>query len=292
MSGHGRGSPTGATKIALSPTPRRLDADAFAKVVDYWLLHADPDGPEPDHDPTRDTVQLHRTLGGRWKLNGDLCDEAGTRLDALLTERADKIFKRDKHLSAIDDTDLVVHRTTGNRKAQALVELIDAGAASSGSTRRDPAFTVVVDPQTAQGLPTEQPLHETLFGHVVPRSLLDLLRCQATWSVAVLGANGEVLRLGRTQRYASRTQRRALAIRDCGCVVPGCEAPPDQCDAHHVRPYPDGGLTDIDALAFVCDHHHHRIHDGKLQIEMIDGMPRVTLANGQPLAERQTPQAA
>ncbi len=56
--------------------------------------------------------------------------------------------------------------------------------------------------------------------------------------------------------------------------------------------YPDGGLTDIDALALVCDHHHHRIHDRKLQIEMIDGRPRVTLANGQPLAERQAPHAA
>src|SRR5262249_3246642 len=41
----------------------------------------------------------------------------------------------------------------------------------------------------------------------------------------VLGGDSEILDLGRTQRHASRGQRRALLFRDRTCVEPTCDRP-------------------------------------------------------------------
>ncbi len=83
-----------------------------------------------------------------------------------------------------------------------------------------------------------------------------------------------VLHLGREERYANRELRRALAARDRGCAVPGCDRPPEHCDAHHVVFWEDFGPTDIDNLALLCRHHHRMVHAGRLTIEMIDGVPQ------------------
>lgn len=63
-------------------------------------------------------------------------------------------------------------------------------------------------------------------------------------------------------RHANRTQRRALAQRDGGCVYPGCDAPPTWCEAHHLTPWAEGGATTLGNLALLCRFHHHACHEG------------------------------
>lgn len=67
------------------------------------------------------------------------------------------------------------------------------------------------------------------------------------------------LALGRTTRLATRAQRTALAIRDRGCVIPGCERPPGECQTHHVTEWAQGGTTDLDSLALLCWAHHRQV---------------------------------
>ena len=74
---------------------------------------------------------------------------------------------------------------------------------------------------------------------------------------AFLTASGEVLRLGRTRRIASRSQTIALIARDVGCSFPGCDTPPEWCERHHIVPWIDGGTTDLDNLTLLCAYHHH-----------------------------------
>jgi len=77
----------------------------------------------------------------------------------------------------------------------------------------------------------------------------------------VLGSPSQVLDLGRATRNWTIAQRRALAIRDRGCVAPGCDYPPSACDAHHaVLTWAEGGPTDLDNGALLCDFHHHQVH--------------------------------
>ncbi|KQO11157.1 hypothetical protein ASF06_00290 [Agreia sp. Leaf244] len=113
----------------------------------------------------------------------------------------------------------------------------------------------------------------------IPISAIDQLRCHGDTITTVFGDHGEVLHHGKTKRLATRRQRRALAARDGGCVIPGCTAPPSRCQAHHVTPwvshdYPPG-RTDIDNLALLCPLHHATIHASAWQLVMIKGKPHV-----------------
>ena len=71
---------------------------------------------------------------------------------------------------------------------------------------------------------------------------------------------GVPLDLGRSRRLASHAQRVALAARDQGCTFPGCPAPANWTQAHHLDHWIDGGRTDIDNLASDCGHHHDVVH--------------------------------
>lgn len=64
-------------------------------------------------------------------------------------------------------------------------------------------------------------------------------------------------------------------MRDGGCVVPGCHAPPEWCEAHHVVPWEHGGLTDVDGMALLCRHHHTAHHAGIYGLQLRDGVPWV-----------------
>jgi hypothetical protein len=82
-----------------------------------------------------------------------------------------------------------------------------------------------------------------------------------------------VLCLGRTQRLASRAQRRALAARDGGCCFPGCTRPPSWTQAHHVTPWALGGRTDVDEMCLLCHFHHREFERLGWEIRMTDGVP-------------------
>jgi hypothetical protein len=87
------------------------------------------------------------------------------------------------------------------------------------------------------------------------------LACTARLVPAVLGADSEVLDLGRSQRLYTRAQRRALSIRDGQCRAEHCHVPAPWCEAHHLHPWSQGGHTDLDDGVLLCSHHHHRAHD-------------------------------
>ncbi len=108
------------------------------------------------------------------------------------------------------------------------------------------------------------PVDATTFG---------LLACSATIRAALLTPGGALLDLGRSQRLATATQKTALLARDGGCVIPGCTAPGDACDAHLITWWSRGGPTDLDNLALACSRHHDEIHQGHWELHVIDGVP-------------------
>jgi hypothetical protein len=84
-----------------------------------------------------------------------------------------------------------------------------------------------------------------------------------SWGRRLSGERGRhVLDLGRTFRTAPPDLRRALEIRDGGCVVAGCTADLSRCQAHHVVYWRHGGTTSLRDMALVCRPHHHDIHEG------------------------------
>ena len=70
------------------------------------------------------------------------------------------------------------------------------------------------------------------------------------------------LAVGRTARTATPAQRRALAARDRGCIIPGCGIPAEACQTHHVQDWAAGGKTDLPDLALLCWAHHRQVDLG------------------------------
>jgi len=83
---------------------------------------------------------------------------------------------------------------------------------------------------------------------------------------AIFDQQGQPLWLGRSARLPNTTQRAAIAVRDRGCTVPGCDTPTDWCQIHHILWWSQGGTTDLDNLTTVCSAHHHMIHEERWTI--------------------------
>ncbi|WP_026819864.1 HNH endonuclease signature motif containing protein [Arthrobacter castelli] len=109
----------------------------------------------------------------------------------------------------------------------------------------------------------------------VASGTLARMSCDALFERVVLDAKGALLDLGLPTRLASPAQRRAVAIRDGGCIVPGCNRPASWCELHHIIWYSHDGPTDIGNLGPGCPSHHSALHAGLLEATMIDGIPYV-----------------
>ena len=101
------------------------------------------------------------------------------------------------------------------------------------------------------------------------------LVCAGGYQPVLFGHQGQVVHLGTTNRFFTNSQRRALAARDGGCVIPGCTVPPHLTQAHHVIPWNKGGLTNIDNAVLICNAAHASIETSGWNIDMRHGRPWV-----------------
>jgi hypothetical protein len=104
---------------------------------------------------------------------------------------------------------------------------------------------------------------------------VDELVCAGGYQPVLFGHSGKILHLGDSNRFFTASQRRALAARDGGCVIPGCTVPPHLTQTHHVVPWRKGGPTDIDNAVLLCNAGHASIETSGWEIKMIDGRPWV-----------------
>ncbi|GAA4353865.1 HNH endonuclease signature motif containing protein [Angustibacter luteus] len=108
-------------------------------------------------------------------------------------------------------------------------------------------------------------------GTALSSTTLATLTCTADLLPVVIDGVGNPLDVGRTQRSFTARQRHALSVRDRGCTWPGCGAPPEWTDAHHLQPWSDGGSTDLDNAALLCGHHHRYVHRTSQTGRLVDG---------------------
>ena len=126
-------------------------------------------------------------------------------------------------------------------------------------------LNVTMDHGTLTGSPPADPRQVRCelegFGPI-PLATAFRLACDCSVTRVLMRGESEVLDLGRSTRLASAAQHKALAIRDRGCVFPGCDRPPAWCNAHHLVWWEHGGLTDEQNLCLLCRRHHTLCHEG------------------------------
>jgi len=163
-------------------------------------------------------------------------------------------------------------RSKRQRDHDALLTLTRRGAAAGPPAVAGAARVSVVATAADVAAATEQREAQTgavVEGHgPVGTATLGYLVCGALLQKVLTSAEGAVLDLGRATRLATANQRRALAVRDGGCVAPGCTTAAWACEAHHVPAWEDGGRTDLDAMVLLCPGHHRAWHAHHLEVRL------------------------
>ena len=229
----------------------------------------------PSEDTTRNHLETSQTRSGRTRIVGDLDALNGDKLRTALSPLA-------KPAPAVDCTP--DDRTPAERHADGFATMLDlflgSGTAPSegGVTPHVVLTTRLRDLLTPPGQPLdagrlcESAPFRLEWGGAISQDLAVMLACDCTITRIVLDDHEVPLTLGRTQRLVPPSLRRALVARDKGCVR--CGAPAAWSHAHHVRPWSEGGDTDLANTTLLCGRCHREIHRGYWGLVMgPDGHP-------------------
>jgi hypothetical protein len=221
------------------------------RAIEYWRQTMDGPGTISDEIAQHELrgISLSESLGGMGHIEGWTTPTAlhtlRTALDALMPPPAP------------DDT-----RTPRQRRHDALEDLardyLDHGDTPNVGGER-PHINVVCDLEALAGIAGG--LHETEDGRVMTLAEIRTLTCDSSVSRIVLGAESEVIDIGRKTRIIPSALRRAIIARDRHCTWQGgCDRGPRWCDIHHIHHWADGGETKPDNLTLLCRYHHTLTH--------------------------------
>ncbi|MFB7884608.1 DUF222 domain-containing protein [Microbacterium sp. NPDC056057] len=198
-------------------------------------------------------------------------DEMGAFVRSMLAaglrpRRGGPRFMTDEERAAA--ADLIDDPRTNDQLAyDLLMDIIRAGALAEAKSvfgSRQPGVRMVVvkdaGPRDAFGRPLAVG-HDMDGGCALPGSVIERNACANGFIEVIVDPEGNPFDLGREARMYSATQRLVLAVRDGGCVWPGCDRPPSCCEAHHCDHFAEGGNTDVDRGVLLCRFHHMKLHN-------------------------------
>ena len=281
----GRVSPEQARAIVhgLTRLPADLDPAQAAEVAEQLVGFADRFGPaalaqlvnravevvapEMAGDADRRAVERidaeqqrdryahwSRDLDGSWLLRAKLPAVAGEHLVEVLAAMAAR------HRSAAATGSDGEPLTRGQAAADALVALAEHASSCGIAPRHGadrPRILVSVDLDVLRGRLGTATLLGT--GEPITAQQARRLACDAGIVPVVMGGDTVPLDAGRERRLFGNVLRSLLIARDNGCAFPGCDRPPAECEAHHRRPWWDGGATSLANGVMLCPHHHHLV---------------------------------
>jgi 5-methylcytosine-specific restriction protein A len=243
------------------------DADTLLAYARKVPEHAHPDGcaPNPAEPAPTQTVRRLALQNGliRWTAEVDAVTDGflKTAIDANTAVTRPVLTTPDQpEPESTDRRPLEQRRVDGLRLLATKALKMDDGQV--GGTAVTMLVTITED-ALRSGLGTAQ-LPD--YGTEIPASIARMLAAHAEIIPVVLGGKSQPLDLGMGRRYFSEAQRRAMVVRDGGCVGPGCDAPPSWCDGAHIRPA-GYGSTSLDNGVLLCWRCHllHDVHGWQLE---------------------------
>lgn len=208
------------------------------------------------------TLSISRTFDGMYRIDGWLEGEAGAEIAAAIEAF---LRKRDPNLSVFDDP-------IGKRRAEALHQLARHAMNHAESCHGDgsPSRHSLIVATTLEALQSGIGAADIQGHGPITAGAARRLACEYGIIPAVLGGDSEILDLGTRNRLATPTMRRHIALRDGGCLFPGCDRTPTFTEAHHRLHWIDGGPTTEQNLDSFCLFHHHLVHEGGWTYKIID----------------------
>jgi len=280
-------SPTGELMVST------VSVDYLASEIRQVTATADPDGARPREERAmrrRDFRLGKPDEDGLVPASGRLLPEIGVLLAGMLEaqRRSPRFVDSEATLMSADDiadsTDSLSRdrRTPGQRRHDALAEIVAAAATADAAPRLDglPVTTLVT--VSAADLANQNGLDSDAIGTMagspfpISRRTIERFIDAGGYRVVTLDDNGAVTAISSPQRCFTPLQRLGMAGRDgFGCITPGCTSPHFMLQAHHVIPDRDDGPTALDNGVLICYWHHLIVDTGPWQYLMINGMPYV-----------------
>ena len=129
-------------------------------------------------------------------------------------------------------------RTTTEKQADALFEIAafyNKNHEVAGTPRHQPHVELSLDASTLH----DMPIAVDSDGNIVDPVTTDTMLCHCAVH-QIYRDQHVVLAYGRARYTVPKTLFRSVAARDGGCRFPGCDAPVQFCDAHHIRQWSHG----------------------------------------------------
>ncbi|WP_309616440.1 DUF222 domain-containing protein, partial [Salinibacterium sp.] len=289
-----------ATGVSASGEPMvaAVSVDFLAGEIRQVTAAADPDGARPREE--RATRRREFRLGtadedGLMPAHGRLLPEIGVLLAGMLEahRRSPRFADVNAGLISADglalapdsrvaDSRIADMRTPGQRRHDALGEILLAAAAAEGAPRLDGQSVTVLVTVTAADLVNAGGLDSDAIGTMagspfpVSRRTIERFVDAGGYRAVSVDDNGAVISISSPQRCFTPMQRLGMVARDgAGCVTPGCTSPHYTLQAHHVIPDRDGGPTALDNGLLLCFWHHQQVDTGPWEYRMIAGLPYV-----------------
>jgi hypothetical protein len=260
-------------------------ADLLHLQAQAWSIALDQDGAEPRERMTgqKRGFTLGTPTDAGVPCRGNLMPEVAAQLQRIFDAHDNPHgqgvrFAEDSGADGDPDHAVVPldSRTRAQKQHDALASALSV-AASSGllPTIGGAAPTLVVSVRAEDVERGEGYAHAE--GCDMPLGMAAALHvgCAGVIQRVTLSDYGRILRLGTEERVFNRHQRRAIALRDGGCIIPGCGVPAGWCEIHHVDEHARGGPTHCDNGVLLCWFHHRFIDFVGWKIRMNRGVPEV-----------------
>ena len=258
-------------------------AEELRLQASVWAMYLDPDGAEP-----REARALRKrglTLGvcrdGLVPLRGSLLPEVAGQLsrifDSVLNPKVGAmatgpVFVESQTIPTAE-TD---PRSRVQKQHDALATALTV-AARSGElpTIGGSAPTLVVSVRADDLAQDHGYAHLDDCDEPVALSVARQVACAGAVQRVSVDDRGRIVAIGIADRVFAAHQRKAIALRDGGCVIPGCGVPAAWCEIHHVQEAALGGPTHTDNGVLLCWFHHRTIDTGGWKVRMNRGVPEI-----------------
>ncbi|WP_157156435.1 HNH endonuclease signature motif containing protein [Diaminobutyricimonas sp. LJ205] len=274
--------PDGVTEeLPVSGAPSYpCPADELAIQAAIWRAVLDPDGLQPSEERAMRNRLFSRgrlrdgLVHGTYALLPEIAAKLDRLFDAYLAPKTTGVFLTDaERLQAEASGDT---RSTDQQRHDVFATMIDSWARSGNTPTLGGAAPTVLVSVTAEDLTSGRGAG-WIDGLTDPISMAAVNQFACTGGIQPVSFDsfGRIIALGSPQRSFTPAQRKAISLRDGGCLIDDCNIPAGWCEIHHVQEASRDGETHTDNGVLLCWFHHRTIDSSGWQIQMIRGAPHL-----------------